>query len=261
MSTTGALNGTGVFLEVETAPAIFTPIGGQTSHTETMTTGLLDITNKIGEPNYRELLPDEGMQEVTYVVEMIFVSQAGYDFVRAMAGDKSEHKFRISRDGIPEAEEINLMVQTFADTSSDSEPFTGTVTLLSSDEHASPLGPNLITNGDFATDTDWLKDVGWTIAAGLATSDGQVGGISQAVAITAGLEYHLDIVTATGTYVGAGLGIILGGTTVQRSIGADGTHEFDIVAGIGVAEIEFICEDPNDFIGNIDNVILRQVNP
>ena len=33
----------------------------------------------------------------------------------------------------------------------------------------------LVTNGDFATDTDWTKGTGWTISGGTANCDGTNG--------------------------------------------------------------------------------------
>ena len=30
-------------------------------------------------------------------------------------------------------------------------------------------GAELVTNGDFVTDSDWFKDTGWTISGGSAT--------------------------------------------------------------------------------------------
>ena len=33
-------------------------------------------------------------------------------------------------------------------------------------------GAELVTNGDFATDTDWSKGTGWTISGGTANCDG-----------------------------------------------------------------------------------------
>ena len=35
--------------------------------------------------------------------------------------------------------------------------------------------PELVTNGDFATDSDWTKGTGWTISGGKATYDGLNG--------------------------------------------------------------------------------------
>jgi len=39
-------------------------------------------------------------------------------------------------------------------------------------------GSEEVTNGDFATDSDWTKGTGWTIASGVASSDGSVSGNS-----------------------------------------------------------------------------------
>ncbi len=36
----------------------------------------------------------------------------------------------------------------------------------------SELGPELITNGDFATDSNWGKGIGWSINNGVASCDG-----------------------------------------------------------------------------------------
>ena len=35
-------------------------------------------------------------------------------------------------------------------------------------------GTELVTNGDFATDSDWTKEASWTISGGTATYDGAV---------------------------------------------------------------------------------------
>lgn len=136
MATTGAFNGTDVFIRVLTDTGWF-PIGGQISHSETLNNSLLDITNKIGSNKFRELLPDEGMQSVDYSVEMVFTSQAGFDFVRAAAGDKSINLYQVVRGDIPTGTvpiEVNLQVQSFVDNSADNEPLKATVSLLSSDE-------------------------------------------------------------------------------------------------------------------------------
>ena len=34
------------------------------------------------------------------------------------------------------------------------------------------FGNNLVTNGTFDTDSDWVKGTGWTISNGVASSDG-----------------------------------------------------------------------------------------
>jgi len=135
MATSGAFNGTDVFIRVNNGVSWF-PLGGQLSHTETLTNNLVDITNKIGSPKYRELLPDEGLQMVDYTVEVIFCSQTGFDYVRSLAGNKGQAKFQVVRGTVPAEPipiELTLQVQSFADTSTDGEALKGTINLLSSD--------------------------------------------------------------------------------------------------------------------------------
>ena len=47
-------------------------------------------------------------------------------------------------------------------------------------------GSELVTNGSFATDSDWTKETGWTISGGTANFSGGTGNrsIYQAVGIT-----------------------------------------------------------------------------
>ena len=131
MATAGALNGTGVVIAIETAGQVFLNIGGQVSHTETLTNNLIEITTKTA-MSYRELLPNRGIQMADYQVEIIFVSELGYDTLRALAKNKGIANFRIIADG-GITREVRLMVASFVDTSTDNEALKGSVNLLSSD--------------------------------------------------------------------------------------------------------------------------------
>ena len=57
--------------------------------------------------------------------------------------------------------------------------------------------PNLVVNGDFATDSDWSKGAGWSIEDGVATLDGtQVGGsnlASSIMSVTSGKTYKVVV--------------------------------------------------------------------
>ena len=44
---------------------------------------------------------------------------------------------------------------------------------------AQTTSDNLVTNGTFDTDSDWSKGTGWSIANGVAESDGSVGFLTQ----------------------------------------------------------------------------------
>jgi len=131
---TNAFNGTNVFIRVNNGSS-WLSVGGQTSHTETLTNGLIDAGSK-DSGDYRELLPDEGILEVAYSIEVLFVSQAAYEFVRSLAVNQSKALFQVlftDEAGDFVSIEITLLVQSFVDNSENGTPFSGTITLLSND--------------------------------------------------------------------------------------------------------------------------------
>ena len=66
------------------------------------------------------------------------------------------------------------------------------------------LGSELVTNGDFATDSDWTKGTGWSISDGSASYDGSGTGyqfILQGITTTSGSTYKInfDVLSSTGS--------------------------------------------------------------
>lgn len=139
-----------------------------------------------------------------------------------------------------------------------------------------PTGANLVTNGDFATDTVWTKQVGWTISGGTAnvnssaagttlisqgatvigkvyrvtytissyTSGGVnafVGGVSGAVRSAAGT--YVEYITATAT---SGFGIVGQSTTTVASV--DNVEFFDVSAGSVTAPYGLQYDGVDDFL-------------
>jgi hypothetical protein len=106
-----------------------------------------------------------------------------------------------------------------------------------------------VTNGNFATDTDWTKGAGWTIGAGVATAAGAIStAISQTSAVTlvAGTAYS---VTYTITRSAGGLIPSLGGQNgTERT--ASGTYRETIVAGSS----QTIAFTGNGFTGTLDAI-------
>jgi hypothetical protein len=127
------------------------------------------------------------------------------------------------------------------------------------------IGPELVTNGDFATDSDWTKETGWTIAGGVASFDptGQVGNslLTQDVGIT---------------WTGATLGDIAdNGAYEYLTTASDGTS-YSVrltVSGMtvtGLDQLRIIVSGTTffasalggrDFSGSIDNISVREINP
>jgi len=107
----------------------------------------------------------------------------------------------------------------------------------------------IAVNGSFATDTDWTKGAGWTIAAGVATATGAIStAISQVpvISLVAGQAYA---VTYTITRSAGSLTPSLGGQT-GNSAGASGTYR-EIIIAAATTPIAFTG---SGFTGTLDNV-------
>jgi len=80
-----------------------------------------------------------------------------------------------------------------------------TVALMLDKSKGLTLGPELVTNGTFDSDTDWTKAAGWTISGGTANfSSGAIfNSIYQTITTVAGLTYKLSFdcsARTTGTF-------------------------------------------------------------
>lgn len=116
------------------------------------------------------------------------------------------------------------------------------------------LGPNIVTNGDFASALGWALGAGWAIAGGVAAAVLATGGISQAAAqIKAGRRYSISVDI---------LALSLGAIRFDAS-GALGTNllalgtRTQIVTAYtdGVVTLQAV----GTFSGTIDNVVVREI--
>jgi hypothetical protein len=120
-------------------------------------------------------------------------------------------------------------------------------------ETASVLGSELITNGDFATDSDWTKGVGWTISGGTANSDNSGSGtrnLRQDNILEVGKTYEIkfDLNITSGT-----LYLIFGGT-----LGLSQSQSYTLTRTSTSTDLVFRNSNGN-FIGSIDNVSVKEV--
>jgi len=121
------------------------------------------------------------------------------------------------------------------------------------------LGPNLITNGTFDTDTDWSKDPGVTISGGVASFDGtQTQTFNQNIgAAFKFYEITLDIVSTNSTGVFEVYHINLGGS-VSFDISTTGTKTVRLHGG-SPTNGQFSLRGRSGFVGSIDNVIVKEI--
>lgn len=124
------------------------------------------------------------------------------------------------------------------------------------------LGPELITNGDFATDTDWTKGSGWQIDVGIADfRNASEGDLLQSIpTLEGGSTYRLAITTFNGTYGSFGLAIRLGSNNNKESITSDGVHSFDITADSINSNFRLWVSSTSGLTDvQIDNVSLKKI--
>jgi len=131
------------------------------------------------------------------------------------------------------------------------------VGVLNSIKPAYALGENLVTNGDFATDSDWTKGTGWTISGGKANCDGSQSSQSNLyqtgiVPINKTYKVTFTIVVTSGNMV-----LAIGGSNAQPTVSSSGTYTFTSKAAFGDSNLYFSASSV--FVGSIDNVSVKEI--
>lgn len=129
------------------------------------------------------------------------------------------------------------------------------------------IGPDLVTNGTFDTDSDWAKGTGWTIAAGVADCDGtQVSDTVLDQVCTSGVTTDMYKVTYTATRSAGRIRIYLGANGWAHSYAyqawqsAGGTFTVYLrPAEDGTNTDKVLLVADSDFVGTIDNVVVKKV--
>jgi len=117
------------------------------------------------------------------------------------------------------------------------------------------FGSNIITNGTFATDTNWTKGTGWSIGSGVATKTaGSAANLSQTVTIPAGwYKVSFDLTVTAGSVTAT----FTGGTTAS---GFGGTTSGVYTAFIlSTGNTAFSLNASSTFAGTVDNVVVSSV--
>jgi len=118
-------------------------------------------------------------------------------------------------------------------------------------------GSEEVTNGDFATDSDWSKGTGWTISGGKANCDGSqtsTSSLYQNAGLTIGAAYKA-IVTIS-NYSAGNIRILMGGSTFGEWVNSNGEKTFILVQSFD--QRIYVQADAN-FVGSIDNVSVKEI--
>jgi len=117
-------------------------------------------------------------------------------------------------------------------------------------------GPELVTNGDFATDSDWTKGIGWSISSGTANANSASSSYfyQNINELGVGKTYKVTytITSYTSGSVVTGIGDLLGNRGVIRN--AIGTYTDTITFVNNTANSYFGFFATSSFTGSIDNV-------
>jgi hypothetical protein len=121
------------------------------------------------------------------------------------------------------------------------------------------FGNNLIINGDFSTDSDWVKGTGWSIGGGVAVCDGTQTAdttLRQDGTYTNGVKYKITytITVTAGTVEVRFQG---GGSTVIGASQVTGGTYTEYLVSTGNTSIRFVSNP--DYIGTVDNVSVEEV--
>jgi len=116
------------------------------------------------------------------------------------------------------------------------------------------MGADIITNGDFATDTDWTKGIGWTISAGAAHCDGTQTTYSYLDQDVTSIAYEYYFVTYTITGRTAGYVRPYLATGAGTNVGTNGTHYTDVLRGVTGDPWPFRFRADSNFDGSISDV-------
>jgi hypothetical protein len=117
--------------------------------------------------------------------------------------------------------------------------------------------PELVTNGDFATDSNWTKGTGWTISGGVATYDGTGGTSSlvqnniQNIELGKLCKVTIDVLSNEGS---GGNTIFLGGTVLNGSHLNVGSYTF---FGSFTINTNFYIYGRSGEVFQIDNISVK----
>jgi len=119
------------------------------------------------------------------------------------------------------------------------------------------IGPELVTNGTFDTDSDWTLGTGWSIGSGVASKTAGTSSVLQQFGVVP--STGLVRITFDATRSAGFLYARAGGNTNQLTINASGSYdEILVVQGVDQT-LRFVADGL--FAGSIDNVSVREINP
>ena len=116
-------------------------------------------------------------------------------------------------------------------------------------------GPDLVTNGNFATDSDWTKGTGWSISDGVATHTGGTPQYLQQDILTVGVTYEITVEVT----VADGSNYVQPYLNDAPALGAFTTVGTHVIYGTAVAgALGFALRGVGET--SVDNVVVKKIS-
>mgnify|MGYP003635686368 CR=1 FL=1 len=137
----------------------------------------------------------------------------------------------------------------------------GTMRYRTGTEYVEVTGTELVTNGDFATDSSWAKQPGWTISGGFGVGNlttNTYGGLSQSPTLSVGAVYRYQFTISS--YTSGAVRFAIGATDNGTSISGNGFYSGYITYTAphsGGATLAIFAW--GNFVGSVDNVSVVEV--
>jgi len=116
------------------------------------------------------------------------------------------------------------------------------------------IGDEEVTNGDFATDSDWIKGTGWSISGGKANCDGSDGvNLNQNGVIENGKTYKIlfEVLNYVGGFLNGRIG---SANSNDFTVSSNGRYSFNVLS-----DGTNLIFRSSSFTGSIDNVSVKEV--
>jgi hypothetical protein len=198
-------------------------------------------------------------------------ASTGHIYFQTSAGEK----VRISRDGnvgvgvtSPQAKlDVSGGIRMADDTDAAAAAKVGTMRYRTGTEYVETTGVELITNGNFATDTNWTKGTGWSISGGTANGAATVDPLYQTITgFTAGSKYRVrfKVTAVTSGYIRVYAYVGASGTftnILSTPSLTTGTYEgvFEFGGANKILRFYGSVASTGGFTGSIDNVLVTEV--
>ena len=112
-------------------------------------------------------------------------------------------------------------------------------------------GSNVVVNGDFTTDSDWIKGSGWSVASGKATGSSATSNLQQLGILQSGKTYKLTFTISN--FVSGSLRPNIG--TVNGTLQSSNGTFTEYITSLGS---HFYFDGVSAFTGSIDNVSIKE---